>query len=99
MHTQVEESSTCRFDYVIVRDGSDSKGGNLIGKFCGSRTPKKILSPGNKLWIEFFSDGSVTKKGFTATYKAIGMHYMGVFCALIKINPLKLLSIILQNCS
>ena len=71
---QVEDSSSCRWDYVIIRDGSNNEGGNLIGKFCGSKIPSKIVSPGNKLWIKFSSDGSITKKGFTATYKAIGMN-------------------------
>lgn len=50
-----------------VRSGlsSDSK---LHGKFCGAEKPEVITSLHNNMRIEFKSDNTVSKRGFTAHY-------------------------------
>ena len=51
----------------IVLDTDNSQ---LIKK-CGTTTPSKIISSGNKLTVKFHSDSSVSFKGFKATWKVV----------------------------
>lgn len=67
----LEPNSVCRYDYVLIRDGSS--GSNvMIGKFCGSSKPATITSSGNSLWVEFRSDSSETRRGFVARWEVEG---------------------------
>ena len=53
-----------------VRDGASSTA-PLLGKFCGGSPPSGlIISFGSSMWLKFHSDGSVTKTGFLAYFKA-----------------------------
>ena len=52
-----------------IRDG-DNASSPLIGKYCGSTSPGTIESSGNALYINFYSDGSVTDLGYNATFIA-----------------------------
>ena len=63
----LEEEAVCRYDYVLIRDGSSSKS-PLIGKFCGKSRPATITSTDNYLWILFNSDSSATSHGFKAIW-------------------------------
>jgi len=64
----VEAESSCGYDYVKV---TDSDGTTQLAKLCGDTLPAAIKSSGNKLTVVFHSDGSVTKKGFQATWKEV----------------------------
>ncbi|XP_029110994.1 cubilin [Scleropages formosus] len=63
----IEQSSTCFFDYVEVRDGSTASS-PLIGRYCGSRVPPMLQSTQQSMYIRFGTDASVSNHGFTAEY-------------------------------
>ena len=62
----VEMENVCGYDYVIIRDGSNSTT-PLLGRVCGKR-PREFVSSGNQMWIEFRTDLTTNKKGFIAEY-------------------------------
>lgn len=59
----------CAYDHIQIYDGRDVKAPSL-GRFCGTKKPPPITSSGNKLFVRFFSDNSVQKKGFEASHTA-----------------------------
>lgn len=65
---ELEPESSCKYDYVLVRDGS-SPSSHMIGKFCGSSKPATITSSGRSLWVEFRSDSSDRRPGFLARWE------------------------------
>ncbi|XP_026996788.2 bone morphogenetic protein 1-like isoform X2 [Tachysurus fulvidraco] len=58
-----EGNDVCKYDYVEVRSES-----RLHGRFCGASTPEPITSDSNILHVEFKSDNTVSRRGFTATF-------------------------------
>jgi hypothetical protein len=64
----LEDNPNCEYDYVKV---VDSDGTTKLAKLCGSFIPSIIKSSGNKLTVVFYSDDSVTKKGFLATWSKV----------------------------
>ncbi|KAG7219563.1 hypothetical protein INR49_018990 [Caranx melampygus] len=60
---------SCNFDFVEIRDGGYETS-PLIGKFCSSQRPPVLVSHSNRLWVRFHSDGSVTRRGFSAHWDA-----------------------------
>lgn len=65
----MEAHLECAYDHIEIYDGRDGKAPSL-GRFCGTKKPQPITSNGNKLFIRFFSDNSVQKKGFEASHTA-----------------------------
>lgn len=65
---ELEPESVCKYDYVLIRDGS-SASDHMIGKFCGSSKPATITSSGRSLWVEFRSDSSDRRPGFLARWE------------------------------
>lgn len=65
----MEAHLECAYDHIEIYDGRDGKAPSL-GRFCGTKKPQPITSSGNKLFIRFFSDNSVQKKGFEASHSA-----------------------------
>ncbi|XP_062436363.1 deleted in malignant brain tumors 1 protein-like [Rhea pennata] len=63
------EGSSCQYDAIEVYD-SRLPGGPLLGTVC-SNNHHEFLSSGNELAVLFRSDGSVTRKGFRASYYSI----------------------------
>ena len=59
----------CVYDYVEVFGGGRPNAPSL-GKFCGSVKPASLRSSTNELLLKFFSDQSITRSGFVATYTA-----------------------------
>ncbi len=55
------------FDFVTVYDGTSSASPQL-GRFSGTSIPPTITSSGSALFVQFTSDGSVTRQGWDATY-------------------------------
>ncbi|XP_065058970.1 matrilin-2-like [Rhopilema esculentum] len=64
-----EKKGSCQFDYVEIFDGDLE---SLIGRFCGSYSPVagRIYSTSRTMFLRFFSDQSVTGRGFKAVFKA-----------------------------
>ncbi|XP_077456618.1 bone morphogenetic protein 1a isoform X1 [Stigmatopora argus] len=65
----MEAHLECAYDHVEIYDGKDGKA-QTLGRFCGSKKPQPVTSSGNKLFVRFFSDNSVQKKGFEASHTA-----------------------------
>ncbi|VVC39263.1 EGF-like, conserved site,EGF-like calcium-binding domain,CUB domain,EGF domain,EGF-like calcium- [Cinara cedri] len=67
----LENSTTCNFDYVSILN-SDSEDGNILGKFCGNILPvnNSIISDSNEVIVRFRSDGSKNGRGFQLKYNA-----------------------------
>ncbi|KAK3736523.1 hypothetical protein QZH41_009404, partial [Actinostola sp. cb2023] len=66
----LERDSTCRYDYIEIRDGSNQHAA-LKERFCGNTVPPLIKSSGDALHVAFFSDASDTRTGFYATWRAV----------------------------
>ena len=62
-----DDASSCRYDYVEVRDGGDLTS-KVLGKFCGNILPESIKSTGNQLFVKFHSSKSYSRKGFSASF-------------------------------
>lgn len=69
MTFDLEAHSQCRFDYVDVFDGP-SLTSPPIGRFCGSTVPDMLKSTGPSMLVNFVSDWSVSRAGFTAGYRS-----------------------------
>ncbi|XP_033117677.1 tolloid-like protein 1 isoform X1 [Anneissia japonica] len=61
----VETHQECAYDYVLLYDGNSSSG-QMLRRLCGTQIPDPVLASGNNIFVRFFSDGSVTRKGFKA---------------------------------
>lgn len=64
---ELEPHHQCNYDHVEIFDGSSAESKSL-GKFCGSNVPEPLLASGNEMYMSFFSDASVQRKGFHATH-------------------------------
>uniref|UniRef100_A0A671W3P3 Metalloendopeptidase n=1 Tax=Sparus aurata TaxID=8175 RepID=A0A671W3P3_SPAAU len=65
----MEAHLECAYDHLEIYDGRDVRVPTL-GRFCGTKKPSPVVSSGNKMFLRFFSDNSVQKRGFEATYGA-----------------------------
>ncbi|XP_043926958.1 procollagen C-endopeptidase enhancer 2 [Protopterus annectens] len=65
----VERDNYCRYDFVAVFNGGEINDAKRIGKFCGDSPPEPIVSEGNELLVQFFSDLSLTADGFIGHYR------------------------------
>ena len=63
----VESSSSCQYDKLQIFEGKSSAPKATL---CGSGA-KTYTSRGNKVFMRFTSDGSVTKRGFYGTYQTV----------------------------
>lgn len=63
----MEDHLECAYDHLEVFDGRDARAPSL-GRFCGARKPPPVVSGGSNMFLRFFSDNSVQKKGFEASY-------------------------------
>lgn len=61
------KSINCESDYLEVYDGYWNKS-TLLGRFCGSSTPKFIISTSNHMIINYISSHS-EHRGFAANYE------------------------------
>lgn len=62
----VKIQQVCRYDYVEVKDKDDQD----LGRFCGSKIPQTVTSSANVMWVEFRSDHTQSRGGFSAVYYA-----------------------------
>nr|CAD7455080.1 unnamed protein product [Timema tahoe] len=66
----LEDSHSCKFDYVEVRDG-DNINSPLIGRYCGSQLPPIAMSTSNNMVVKFRSDWSYSAEGFRISFQSI----------------------------
>ncbi|KAM7392945.1 hypothetical protein PAMA_007861 [Pampus argenteus] len=65
----MEAHLECAYDHLEIFDGQDARAPSL-GRFCGTKKPSPVISSYNKMFLRFFSDNSVQKRGFEASYGA-----------------------------
>ena len=64
---ELEPHQDCTYDHVDIFDG-DNSDTRRLGKFCGATTPDPIVATSNRMYMTFYSDASVQRKGFHATH-------------------------------
>lgn len=64
---EVEQHQECAYDRLEVYDGPDPLA-PILGRFCGSRKPDPVVAAGSSLFLRFYSDASVQRKGFQAEH-------------------------------
>ncbi|XP_076838348.1 neuropilin 1b [Brachyhypopomus gauderio] len=62
----------CRFDYLEIWDGFPTVGPH-IGKYCGSRSPGRVISHTGVLSLSIHTDNAITKEGFSANYSVLSI--------------------------
>ncbi|OPL21174.1 tolloid-like 2 protein, partial [Mytilus galloprovincialis] len=67
--SNVEASSSgCNYDHVTIYDGASSNGTQLA-RYCGSFIPNPVTASSGLMFIEFYSDYVVPKRGFQAVFQ------------------------------
>ena len=68
----LESSTSCRDDYLEIRDGDKFSTSTLIGRFCGTRLPPIIVSRYTYIFVRFVSDSDYypSTRRFRATFRA-----------------------------
>ncbi|KAG7199007.1 hypothetical protein KM043_013159 [Ampulex compressa] len=66
----LEDSSSCQFDYVEVFDGPNADS-QLLGRYCGSEMPPMIKSTSNTIVVVFRTDWSSEMEGFSLSYQVL----------------------------
>ena len=65
---RLEDSDSCKYDYLSIRDGNSSSATQLA-RLCGKKRPRMTFtSSRNVLYVAFVSDSSVTGRGFELYY-------------------------------
>lgn len=67
MEMDIESQPECAYDHLEVYDGRDAKA-PVLGRFCGSKKPEPVLATGSRMFLRFYSDNSVQRKGFQASH-------------------------------
>ncbi|NXU61493.1 TLL2 protein, partial [Horornis vulcanius] len=57
----------CAYDHLEMYDGPNSKS-PILGRFCGSKKPDPVVASTNKMFLRFYSDASVQRRGFQAKH-------------------------------
>ena len=65
----IEESKTCKMDYVAIYDGIDINEKALLGRFCGIFPPPVLSSLSDSMTVEFRSDGDESGNGFLFSWQ------------------------------
>jgi len=74
IHFGVEAHEECKFDYVDVEEHYYYMAAvKKIGRFCGHRTPPKMIIEGGESYfqLKFHSDQTMAEKGFKAVFKEL----------------------------
>ncbi|KAF9421742.1 hypothetical protein HW555_002423 [Spodoptera exigua] len=64
----LEDMPSCASDYLKLLEIDDNNERNLLGKFCGSKSPPALTTSTNRLELKFVSDGSIRYAGFSVSY-------------------------------
>lgn len=67
---ELEAHPECTYDHIEIFDGSNNYATSL-GRFCGSKIAHQVMSTGNDMYMVFYSDASVQRKGFHATHSTV----------------------------
>ncbi|NWT02017.1 TLL2 protein, partial [Mionectes macconnelli] len=64
---EIEQHQECAYDHLEMYDGPNSKS-PILGRFCGSKKPDPVVASTNKMFLRFYSDASVQRRGFQAKH-------------------------------
>ncbi|OWK07527.1 hypothetical protein Celaphus_00008538, partial [Cervus elaphus hippelaphus] len=64
---EIEQHQECAYDHLELYDGPDSQA-PVLGRFCGSKKPDPVVASGSSLFLRFYSDASVQRRGFQAVH-------------------------------
>lgn len=64
---EIEQHQECAYDHLEMYDGPDSLA-PILGRFCGSKKPDPMVASGSSMFLRFYSDASVQRKGFQAVH-------------------------------
>uniref|UniRef100_H2ZHT2 Metalloendopeptidase n=1 Tax=Ciona savignyi TaxID=51511 RepID=H2ZHT2_CIOSA len=64
---ELESQPDCAYDHLEIYDGADATAA-ILGRYCGSKRPTPIVASTNHMFVKFFSDASVQKRGFSASH-------------------------------
>ncbi|XP_048760926.2 tolloid-like protein 1 isoform X2 [Ostrea edulis] len=66
-YLEIESHDDCVYDHLEVRDGTDENA-PILAMLCGFSPPNPVKSTSNQIYIKFFSDDSVMKRGFSLKF-------------------------------
>jgi len=75
----------CTYDRLEIFDGADTAARQLA-RLCGSGLPNPVVSTGNRLYMTFYTDASVQRKGFEITHTTGTRRYDVVSGVLLKME-------------
>ncbi|XP_050561143.1 cubilin-like [Spodoptera frugiperda] len=64
----LEDMPSCASDYLELLEIDDNNERDVLGKFCGSKSPPALTTSTNRLELKFVSDGSIRYAGFSVSY-------------------------------
>lgn len=67
---ELEPHQECTYDHIEIFDGTSTNSRSL-GRFCGNKIPPPTYSSGNTMFMIFYSDASVQRKGFSAMHSTV----------------------------
>ena len=71
----MEVSNNCEYDALEIYNGERRERTNQVAKLCGDGVPGPIVSAGSRLLLRFYSDFSVSFKGFKLEFTKSGMTF------------------------
>ena len=74
----LEASSACKNDYVLIRNGHAPDSPVLGSPFCGSTIPSPITAPNSKVSVQFVTNSVNQASGFWLNYTQF-VQGMGLF--------------------
>lgn len=72
------------YDGVVVYDGKDNTA-PILGIFSGNTIPSAVTSTGGTMFVQFLSDETLRKEGFSANYTSIGTLIFNPFSDTLKV--------------
>ncbi|XP_040267781.1 embryonic protein UVS.2-like [Bufo bufo] len=67
----LQNSPECLSDYVRIFDGPSRRSPLLLNNTCDSTPIPTVIGSTNQMLMEFVSDGSVSSRGFSASYNTV----------------------------
>ena len=67
----VENHSSCGYDFLRIYDGSNTSAPAIGGKYCGTNSPGTVTASGTCLHFVWHSDGGYTTSGWEAAISCV----------------------------
>ncbi|XP_044127242.1 embryonic protein UVS.2-like [Bufo gargarizans] len=67
----LQSTPGCTSDYIRIYDGPSRRSPVLLNSTCGSAKIPTVIGSTNQMLMEFVSDGTISSKGFSASYNTV----------------------------